>query len=358
MKTSTSKKGSYRLALFISLVSAYFIYLPSQCSLHFTSHPTFSSTMDSLRSTSNTSQSSVSELSYSGFLPVEYESGDPLMQLVKEVEQEPFTTEESLQESLEDRQQALQHNETQNQYLVFTSVPSIQASRLSDERSRTSKYCRFFFNAETGILIAKIMPNFVHDFAIRSFEKVIDFELHTIQVHRHIRSFGSATTKIGNWTKEADACWAPVETDARLSFVVEIGLPESTQHLALDAHGWLESDSPSVNLVVTISIKRNTPEILLRQWELGPRQSGVVKRSSPRSAHCTSFLKLSRTNNTTSVTGESYIDGITTTTTHLDLPFNKIVNRPPRQPPERDLVIPEQELRSFAEDIWSEQGLL
>lgn len=33
-------------------------------------------------------------------------------------------------------------------------------------------------------------------------------------------------------------------------------------------------------------------------------------------------------------------------------------DRPPHQPLERDLVIPEKELRNFAEDIWSEQGLL
>lgn len=46
------------------------------------------------------------------------------------------------------------------------------------------------------------------------------------------------------------------------------------------------------------------------------------------------------------------------TTTQLDLPFDKVVGRPPHQPLEKDLVIPEQELRSFAEDIWSEQSLI
>ncbi|KAL5003008.1 hypothetical protein BDV10DRAFT_155385 [Aspergillus recurvatus] len=52
------------------------------------------------------------------------------------------------------------------------------------------------------------------------------------------------------------------------------------------------------------------------------------------------------------------MNGTTTTTTQLNLPFDKIVGRPPHQPLERDLVIPEQELRSFAENIWSEQRLL
>lgn len=58
------------------------------------------------------------------------------------------------------------------------------------------------------------------------------------------------------------------------------------------------------------------------------------------------------------VTGESYLNGTITATTQLDLSFDKVVDRPPHQPLERDLVISEQELRNFAEDIWSEQSLL
>ena len=122
-----------------------------------TSHPTFSPTIDFLQSTSDTaSQSSSSELSYSKFSSIESKSEDPLTQLAKEVKQQPFTTNESLRNSLERRQRALQQDQTRDQYLVFTSVPPAQSSRLSDDRSRTSKYSRFFYNAETGILIAKV----------------------------------------------------------------------------------------------------------------------------------------------------------------------------------------------------------
>lgn len=114
--------------------------------------------MGSLRSTSNASRSSSSELSHSENSSVEFEFGDPLTQLSKEVEQQPFTTNTSLQTSLERLRQALEQDQTRDQYLVFTSVAPVQASRLSDERSRTSKYCRFSFNTETGILIAKAIP--------------------------------------------------------------------------------------------------------------------------------------------------------------------------------------------------------
>ncbi|KAL4913673.1 hypothetical protein BDW62DRAFT_214054 [Aspergillus aurantiobrunneus] len=297
--------------------------------------------MDFLQSTSKASQPSSSELSNSEFSSVESESEDPLVQLTKEVKQQPFTTNKSLEKSLECRHQALQQDQTRDQYLVFT------------------KYCRFSFNAETGILIAKVMPNPAHELAIRSFDLLVSLELRATNVHRDMRPFGSTTVTVGNWKKEADCCWAPASTNTRLSFVVEVGLSESARQLALDARGWLETYSSSVKLVVTISIKRETPEIILRRWELVSRGYGVLIRlSSPLSARCTASLKLFRTNNTTSVTGESYMNGITMTTTQLDLPFDSIVGRPPHQPLERDLVIPEQELRSFAENIWSEQRLL
>ncbi|EED15602.1 conserved hypothetical protein [Talaromyces stipitatus ATCC 10500] len=290
-----------------------------------------------LRSISNASLSSSSELSYSEFSSVESESEDPLAQLAKEVKQQPYTTNESLQKSLERRQRALQQDQTRDQHLVFT---------------------RFFFNAETRILIAKVMPNPAHELAIISFDSLISLELRAMNVHRDVRPFGSTTTTVGNWKKEADCCWAPASTNARLSFVVEVGLLESERQLALDARSWLETYSSSVKLVVTISIKRENPDITFHRWELVPQAYGVATRSSPLSARHTAILKLSRTNNTTSVTGESYINSTTTTTTQLDLSFDKVVGRPPHRPLERDLVIPEQELRSFAEDIWSEQSLL
>ncbi|KAF7593227.1 hypothetical protein BBP40_011768 [Aspergillus hancockii] len=267
-------------------------------------------------------------------------------------------TGQSLQKFLERRRRALQQDQTRDQYLVFTSVPPAESSRLSDDRSRTSKYSRFFYNERTGILIAKVIPNPAHELAAESFKSLITLKLHGMNIDDDVWPYGSTTVTNGNWKREADCCWAPASTNARLSFVVEVGLSESAGRLALDAHGWLETYSSSVKVVVTISIKCENPEIILHRWESFPRSDGVVTRSSPPLARRTAFLKLSRTNNTTSVTGESSMNGTTTTTTQLDLPFDKVVDRPPRHPLETDFMITEQELRRFAERIWREQGLL
>ncbi|KAL2814947.1 hypothetical protein BJX63DRAFT_420556 [Aspergillus granulosus] len=304
----------------------------------------------------DSSQSSSLEYSFSS---VASESKHPLAQLAKEVKQQPFTTNIRLQRLLERRRQELEQDQTRDQFLVFTSVPPAQAFKLSDYRSRTSKYCRFTFNTETGVLIAKVIPSAAHHAAAGLFHDIITCEKFAMNLRRELMSLGSTTVRIGNWTKEANCCWAPrpLSKNLSLSFVVEIGLSESMPHLALDARGWLETPS-SVNLVVTIAIHHDHPEIILQQWELPTRRSHIVTRSSPILAHRTAFIKLSRINNITSVTGESYMNGTTTNITQMDLPFNKILNRPPNPPLERDFVISAQELRDFAEVVWGMQELL
>ncbi|KAI9375971.1 hypothetical protein BJX61DRAFT_24291 [Aspergillus egyptiacus] len=313
--------------------------------------------MDFAQHTSDGSQSSSSELSHSDLSSAVSEIEDPLEQLAKRADQISFTTDASLRQTLEHHQHMLQQDKIRDQYLVFTSVPLTQSSELSDDQSRTSKYCRFSFNLKTGTLIAKLMPGPAHELAGRSFDLLISQELCAMNIDCEVWPFGSTTVTLGNWKKEADCCWAPGSTVERLSFVVEVGLSESARHLALDAHGWLETNASPVNLVVTIGIRREYPEIIFRRWELlhGP---GTPTRSSTPSTSCTAFIKLSRIDSTTSVTGECYVNGTLMNTTQLDLPFDKIVNRPPRQPLEKDLVIPEQKLRYFAERIWNVQGLL
>ncbi|KAL2797609.1 hypothetical protein BJX66DRAFT_323311 [Aspergillus keveii] len=244
--------------------------------------------MNSLRSTSNAFQPSFSGLSPSEYSSAGSGSGDPLAWLAEKLEQRPFTTEDSLRVSLEQRRQAFYADQTRDQYLVFT------------------KYCRFSFNAETGILIAKICPNNAHESAKRAFDMLISRELHAMH-------------------------------------------PSSS---------WLETLSSSVKLVVTISINCESPEIILNRWELIPRRTDPRMMSPPFSVCRTAFVNISGENNATSITGESHVNGTTTAVTQLDLPFEKIVDRPPCQPAERCLSISEHRLRLFAERIWSEQGLI
>ena len=313
------------------------------------------SIMNLIEPISNGSQTPSSEISYfESSVDIEI---DPFTQLTKDRPREVFTTNRSLKKSLGFLHQALLKNQTQDQYLIITSVPTDQFAKLSDDRSSVCKYCRFTFNTETGIFVAKVIPSPAHELAIRSFDILISLELRSMNIYSEMRPLGSSTITVGAWKKEPDCSWAPASASTNPTFVVEIGLSETQRQLALDAHGWLETSS-CVKLVVTISIKRETPEIILRRWELMPWTYGITTKSSSPAARCTEILSLSRTNNTTLVTGKSYMNNTTTTTTQLTLPFNKIINRAPYNSLERDLIIQEHELISFAESIWSEQRLL
>lgn len=320
--------------------------------------------MDMPRSASNETQSpselpsSASSLLVSEPRDHDHDHDDPLELLTEGLEHRPFTTIQGLRRSVEHCRRALEQDKTRDQYLVFTSVPPAVHSRLSEEESRLSKHCRLSFNPESGILVAKIMPYNAHETAIRKFDEMISYEIRVMNLRGSIWPSGSTTVTVGNWKKEADSSWSPVSQFPNLSFAMEVGLSESTRRLALDARGWLETPSSSVELMVTIDITRHTPEITLHRWERAPRVYGLQTRSQPVSANRTGFITLSRANNVTAVAGQVNVNGIPAAITHLPLPFDKIMGRDPQPPLERDFILSNQELRLFAEAIWGVQGFM
>lgn len=135
---------------------------------------------------------------------VGHASQEPLAQLASELEDQAFTTYPELVRSLRRHQEALRLTQTSDQFLLFSSVTQEQASRLSDDRSQTSKFCRFSFNTKMGTLIAKVIPYPAHQTAIRLFDFLIMSELQALKIDDEVLPLGSTTVDIGNWTKDAD----------------------------------------------------------------------------------------------------------------------------------------------------------
>ncbi|KAJ5110285.1 hypothetical protein N7532_002930 [Penicillium argentinense] len=320
--------------------------------------------MDSFYPSSSSASASLflpSELSSSGFSSTESESQHPLTKLAKQVKlQQQFTSEENLLNELNRRHRELLKDETREQYLCFSSVPLPQASALSHEQSQVSKFCRFSFDIKTGTLVAKVMPGRIHEIAIRTFERLFLQEMDAINMGKEIEPSGSVIVNFDNWTNEADSCFSPTtpDTDPPLTFIVEVGLAESVGHLTLDARGWLESESSTVQLALTISIPRDKAEVVFQQWERDTRGLNTRTRSHFSAARIITSVKLSRANNETSVTGESYVNEASFPTTQLALPLEKILNRTSVNSQRRDLVISEEKLRCFAETIWKRQSLM
>lgn len=91
---------------------------------------------------------------------------------------------------------------------------------------------------------------------------------------------------------------------------------------------------------------------------IAPRILSPYKISLSLSTCRTTTLKISQADSTTFATAESYVHGTAMTTSQLDIPFAKVVGCPPTPPLQRDLVITEQKLECFAEEIWKKQGFM
>ncbi|KAL3495720.1 hypothetical protein BJX62DRAFT_194996 [Aspergillus germanicus] len=153
-------------------------------------------------------------------------------------------------------------------------------------------------------------------------------ELQAMHLDEDVTPLGSTTVTVKRLDKEADCCWAPDSTSTRLTFVVEVGLSEFERQLAFDVDSWLETLSSSVKLAVTISINCERPEMILSRWELIPRRTEPRMRLPPFSVCRSAFVNISRENNATSITGESHVNGTTTTIAQLDLPFERLLTVP------------------------------
>ncbi|GIK02455.1 hypothetical protein Aspvir_006511 [Aspergillus viridinutans] len=139
-----------------------------------------------------------------------YNPGDAAAQLVEGLPHRPFTSSQGLHRTLDSRREALAQDKSREEYLVFTGVPPGVHSRLIDDRSRTSKYCRFSYSETTGTLIAKVKASPEDDLAARSFDLLIGFELNSMGVLEEVDPIGTATVTIGSWKREADCSWGPV----------------------------------------------------------------------------------------------------------------------------------------------------
>ena len=236
-------------------------------------------------------------------------------------------------------------------------MPGTEFSSLQcDDLSPATKYCRLCYDSDTKTLVTKALPSPEHEIVTASLQILIAFQLHSMELDDEVDCLNSTTVGIGNWNKEADCCWAPAAQKTELSFVLEVGLSESSRHLAIDARGWLETRGTSVNLVITIEIDRAHPIVNIHQWELGTPNCSISTRSSPRLAYRTATIKLSYANGVISVAGESYADNVPSSITQLELPFEKVVTRPPNSPLERNIIISEQDRRKLAGKIWRKQG--
>jgi hypothetical protein len=260
----------------------------------------------------------------------------------------PFENVKLLKKHMEDHLFALEKNETSQQYMQFSNVPPEVTEKVIKEFQASA---RFSYQTFTRTLIIKmVLPE--HEIASIEFEHFIYDELKRMNVWKEINSCGTTKVKIGAWVKQADQCWAlPKQKPVKPFLILEVGLSQSRNQLARDAHGRLESPGSSVRLALTMNINRKRPEILITPWKLCPRSCHIVTRAASQEQ-----INLATPSEVVTITRPN---GITTVSSGITLPFRAVMGREPRpHTAETDFNITKEQLNDLAERIWVELGFM
>ncbi|KAJ5388559.1 hypothetical protein N7509_011100 [Penicillium cosmopolitanum] len=241
------------------------------------------------------------------------------------------------------RKTALKNNEKCQQFLVVTEVKLSDFETLSLEPE--SKHRRLYYSVPTETLAVKVMPLDSHEIAIKEFDKLVARQVDGLHLDSEVLNPGSGTKIMGNFRKEADSSWAHISDHLRPKIILEVGLSQSQRQLNLISRGWLQSSDSSVEVVITIGIDRNIPNIQIDRWELTLNPDyGRTRFSPPRIASRTESFQISRNNDTTSSAPDLSID------------FRKLTGH--LQGPEANLTISGADLETLAERVWLYQGIL
>ncbi|KAJ5977523.1 hypothetical protein N7501_000865 [Penicillium viridicatum] len=254
---------------------------------------------------------------------------------------------------------SLQQLKTNQQILKFRSVAEKEFDILSADDTRPCKFVKLQYHRPTELLLVKVMPGWDHENLIFLVRKLIERQLIAMDVDLECLTLGSPRNELGDWIKEPDVCWASAFSSNKPTCVIEIGTSESTSHLSVDAHDWLEAPQSPVQAVITISFKylyAETDEnpLSISVWEKGRRLSSVDTQYNLSPAVRTAHVDVWNAAGSLSVSGFYYdLDmQITVSTDEFHLPLELFIGRPPSRPGEHDVVITQDKLLWIVHQLW------
>lgn len=264
----------------------------------------------------------------------------------------PFTTLSDFEDKVLTQRDLLDSDQSACQYLIFTSTPKSIAKKLLFGELLISKAVRLTYESRSRDLTAKIKLGPPYETAIELITYLIYNKARFLGCGKLTKPVGSATMAFGTWFKQADKCLKPYSPIAPkpVSFTIEVGISESDPLLAAEANEWLrpKNASPSVKLVLTISINRTRPDILFQLWENPPRTCTTSTRANWSLCRPSQVIRVSR---------GPQMQPVYAGSKQLTLPLHKILDRP-LVPLERDLILTAPDLYDIAEEIWDEMTSL
>ncbi|PLN77431.1 hypothetical protein BDW42DRAFT_4568 [Aspergillus taichungensis] len=96
-------------------------------------------------------------------------------------------------------------------YLEFCGVSNAEFDVLFDDQHHPTKSVWFSYHHHSQTLLLKFRPmsGGDHETLISLFQGMVNEQLRLMGIHQETLSRGSPLTRVGEWTKEPDWCWAP-----------------------------------------------------------------------------------------------------------------------------------------------------
>lgn len=206
---------------------------------------------------------------------------------------------------------------------------------LTTDTTRFSSYDNF-----NNLLLVGIMSSDPpHAVVAPEFQTLLIETLKPMDLSEAIRTLSGSFTEGPSGRKAPDSSWAPRRVPRGRSknwptVVLEVAFTEPQSKLSSDVRYWLHQSQGEVKIVLTLTIDRRKPNILLEKWELLENRTQRIDISMDANK------------------------GINIRGGPLVIEFEKLFLRPADSPKETDIMIDTDGFKRLATRIWEEQEFL
>ncbi|KAL3448263.1 hypothetical protein BJX65DRAFT_69115 [Aspergillus insuetus] len=189
------------------------------------------------------------------------------------------------------------------------------------------------------------MPSKLHDCAGEAFNNHFVLALGRIGMFQTMLAWGTGRHRAPLGNKEADKAWGPIRGPSGRNMdwptlVVETAFSETSSKLQSDVRYWERAAAGDVNLIITLRVARNHPEIIIEKW--GTNAQGKAQSEQK--------ITIRMLNGKPKISPRA----------PMVFEFERVFLRRPTTPREqRNVVLRENDLKGIiATQVWIMQGFL
>ncbi|EEQ31396.1 hypothetical protein McanMca71_004492 [Microsporum canis] len=232
-------------------------------------------------------------------------------------------------------------------FLIVTCVSDTDTFLRDFEKAYPDKGPHITCNLqENPVIILEVMTHLAHELATSRLQHFTEARITQMSLEDQLIAINQPeiTSSNGAWKKIPDLGYALIGDLEWPVLVIETGLSETKEKLAIDAQGWLEAHGSRTQVVITIKIDQRSPYLTIQRWEHYPLSRPITRS-----------FQLSGSIQTVEIIHKN---GITRATGELTIPFYKVFRRAKHGRGETDIIIERHELIKVAEFVWRAQGFM